>query len=158
MLKVIQEYGHLVLGSFVSLVFIQSLYFKFLGSPETKYIFEEKLNTWAETFGFQGLFAPRGLFSASHIGSVELLASLLIVTGMIFGKGLVQGAGAVLGLGIMSGAIFFHLFTPLGISVKNADGNFDGGQLFFLAVGVWVSCLILVYLRREDLLHFILRK
>ena len=39
------------------------------------------------------------------------------------------------------GAIFFHLFTPLGVAVVNTDGSSDGGELFLLACGVWLACL-----------------
>jgi hypothetical protein len=56
-------------------------------------------------------------------------------------------------LGVISGAIFFHLFTPLGVAVVNADGTGDGGQLFMMACGVWISCLGLLVIRRELLLN-----
>ena len=58
-------------------------------------------------------------------------------------------AGAALGLGVISGAIFFHLFTPLGIAVINTDGSSDGGELFMLACGVWISCAVLLWIRRD---------
>ena len=49
----------------------------------------------------------------------------------------------------VSGAIFFHLFTPLGVAVRNADGSSDGGELFALACGVWLSCALLLWMRRS---------
>jgi hypothetical protein len=61
----------------------------------------------------------------------------------------VQVLGAAMGLGVISGAIFFHLFTPLGVAVVNADGSSDGGELFALACGVWVACACLLALRRQ---------
>jgi len=46
----------------------------------------------------------------------------------------------------MSGAIFFHLFTPLGVDrIVDAAGYTDGGVLFYMACGVWISCLTLIY-------------
>jgi len=60
----------------------------------------------------------------------------------------VQVLGAAMGLGVISGAIFFHLFTPLGVAVVNTDGSSDGGELFMLACGVWVACALLLWLRR----------
>src|SRR5262245_58237376 len=122
--------GHWLLTVYVALVFIQSLFFKFTGSPETVYIFEGKLDPWAASLGFPGLFAPGGVFSARVIGGVELVASMLLIAGAaLSARQGMQVLGAVLGLGVISGAIFFHLFTPLGVAVVNADGSSDGGEL-----------------------------
>jgi hypothetical protein len=46
----------------------------------------------------------------------------------------------------MSGAISFHLFTPLGV-----DPNHNGGGLFMAACGVWLSMVTLLVLRRRVL-------
>lgn len=146
----LKKHGHWILTLFVAFVFIQSLFFKFTGSPETVYIFEGKLDPWAATLGFKGIFAPGGIFSAKVVGFAELLASLLLLAGAFLAQQrLVQVAGAALGLGVISGAIFFHLFTPLGIAVVNTDGSSDGGELFMLACGVWVSCALLLWIRRD---------
>lgn len=145
----LRRHGHWLPTLYVALVFIQSLFFKFSGSPETVYIFQAKLDPWAATLGFGGVFAPGGLFSAKVVGSAELLASLLLLAGALAAHARwLQAAGAALGLGIISGAIFFHLFTPLGVAVINADGSSDGGELFALACGVWVCCALLLWLRR----------
>lgn len=147
--------AHLLLTLYVSFVFVQSLFFKFMRSPETIYIFEGKLDPWAASLGFPGLFAPGGIFSAYVIGSFELIASLLLLTGAFVARfRVLQVFGAALGLGIISGAIFFHLFTPLGVAVQNTDGSSDGGQLFMLACGVWVSCAILLWMHRKTCLAF----
>lgn len=144
-----KKHGHWVLSLFVAFVFIQSLFFKFTGSPETVYIFEGKLDPWAATLGFAGVFAPGGIFSAKVVGAAELIASVLVLAGAVMaGNRLVQVAGAAMGLGVISGAIFFHLFTPLGIAVINTDGSSDNGELFTLACGVWVSCALLLWMRR----------
>jgi hypothetical protein len=146
----LKKHGHWVLTVFIAFVFIQSLFFKFTGSPETVYIFEGKLDPWAASLGFKGVFAPGGIFSAKVVGVAELLASLLVLAGaFIASQRLVQVAGAALGFGVISGAIFFHLFTPLGIAVVNTDGSSDGGELFMLACGVWVSCALLLWIRRD---------
>jgi uncharacterized membrane protein YphA (DoxX/SURF4 family) len=154
-MKLLKAYGPYVLSAFVAFVFMQSLFFKFTGSPETRYIFEAKLDPWAASLGFPGLFAPGGIFSAYVIGSAELVASVLVVAGTLMRRPLIQGLGAVMGLGVMSGAISFHLFTPLGVAVQNGDGTSDGGELFELACGVWISCAILIGLRRRELLALI---
>lgn len=145
----LKKNGHWLLTLFVAFVFIQSLFFKFSGSPETVYIFQGKLDPWAASLGFPGLFAPGGVFSATVVGSFELIASLLLLAGAaISSQRAVQVLGAAMGLGVISGAIFFHLFTPLGVAVVNTDGSSDGGELFALACGVWVCCALLLWLRR----------
>lgn len=145
----LKQHGHWLLTIFVVFVFVQSLFFKFSNSPETIYIFQGKLDPWAASLGFAGLFAPGGIFSAKVVGSAELLASVLLLAGAVLThRRSVQVLGAALGLGVISGAIFFHLFTPLGVAVRNTDGSSDGGQLFALACGVWLSCAALLWLRR----------
>jgi hypothetical protein len=47
----------------------------------------------------------------------------------------------------MTGAVSFHLFTPLG-----TDPNQDGGSLFIMAVIVWLSSLGVLIARRKTLL------
>ena len=146
----LKRHGHWVLTLYVALVFIQSLFFKFTGSPETVYIFQGKLDPWAASLGFPGVFAPGGIFSATVVGSFELIASALLLAGALMsGQRAVQVLGAAMGLGVISGAIFFHLFTPLGVAVVNTDGSSDGGELFMLACGVWVCCALLLWLRRD---------
>ncbi|MCY7304673.1 MAG: hypothetical protein LH632_00690 [Rhodoferax sp.] len=141
--------GHWALTLFVAFVFIQSLFFKFTGSPETEYIFQGKLDPWAASLGFPGVFAPGGIFSAKAVGTFELIVSVLLLAGAAMARQRVlQVLGAALGLGVISGAIFFHLFTPLGVAVVNSDGSSDGGELFILACGVWLGCALLLWLRR----------
>ena len=149
-MQFLKKHGHWVLTAFVAFVFIQSLFFKFTGSPETVYIFQGKLDPWAASLGFPGVFAPGGIFSAKVVGSAELVASLLLIAGAFWAANrLVQVMGAALGLAVISGAIFFHLFTPLGIAVVNTDGSSDGGELFSLACGVWICCAVLLWIRRD---------
>ncbi len=149
-MKWFKSNGHWLLTAFVAFVFIQSLFFKFTGSPETVYIFQGKLDPWAASLGFPGVFAPGGIFSAKVVGTMELIASLLLIAGAAWSSNrALQVLGAALGLGVISGAIFFHLFTPLGIAVVNTDGSSDGGELFALACGVWICCAALLWMRRS---------
>ncbi|HQZ06345.1 MAG TPA: hypothetical protein PLJ46_10755 [Burkholderiaceae bacterium] len=146
----LKRYGHWLLTLFVAFVFIQSLFFKFTGAPETVYIFQVKLDPWAASLGFPGVFAPGGIFSAKVVGSFELMASVLLLLGAAMSRQrAVQVLGAAMGLGVISGAIFFHLFTPLGVAVVNTDGSSDGGELFMLACGVWICCATLLWMRRS---------
>jgi hypothetical protein len=139
-----------LLTVFIAFVFIQSLFFKFTDSPETQYIFGT-LDSWAGSLGFPGLFARHGIFSQYVVGTAELIASCTLLAGAIAKKPALQCAAALLSLGVISGAIFFHLFTPLGVQVRNADGTLDGGELFALACGVWVSAAAIAFLLRAHL-------
>lgn len=135
------------LSLYIAFVFVQSLFFKFADSPETQYIFGT-LDAWAGGLGFPGLFARRGPFSQYVVGSAELVASALLLLALVTGRTLLQVLGAALSLGVISGAIFFHLFTPLGVQVRNTDGSLDGGKLFALACGVWIAAALLLWLNR----------
>ena len=75
--------------------------------------------------------------------------ALLLSGAALSSRRVLQFLGAGLGLGVISSAIFFHLFTPLGVAVINTDGSSDGGELFALACGVWVACAALLWLRRD---------
>lgn len=145
MLSKIMRVVTYVLPVFVSLVFLDSLRFKFTNAPETQEIFG-RLDGWAASLGAPGLFAQSGLFSQYVIGTAELVASSLLLLGFIPALRRLQALGALIGIAVMTGAISFHLFTPLGI-----DPNSDGGGLFMAAIGVWLSCLALLFLNRARL-------
>lgn len=146
-----------LLTLYIAFVFVQSLFFKFSDSPETQYIFGT-LDAWGGSLGFPGLFARRGIFSQYVVGSAELIASSLLLAGLLRGRPLVHAAGALLAIGVISGAIFFHLFTPLGVQVRNTDGSLDGGELFALACGVWVSAAVLIALHRDTIRALLQRR
>jgi hypothetical protein len=136
--------GHAIV-LFASAVFLDSLRFKFTDAPKTQIIFGD-LNQWAGTLGAGGLFAHTGLFSQYVIGAGELLASTILLSTMLLkGYRFLQPVGAALGIAIMTGAIAFHLFTPLGV---NVDG--DGGALFYTACATWVSLAALLFIRARE--------
>ncbi|MGY0219831.1 hypothetical protein ACWJJH_20965 [Endozoicomonadaceae bacterium StTr2] len=121
-----------ILSVYVAFIFIQSLFFKFTDAPETVHIFGI-LGEWS---GFDW-FAKYGAYG---VGIAELIASLLLFSAM-------RMYGAAMATGIMAGAVFFHLFTPLGIEMPTFDeqGNIigdDGGLLFINACAVLVSAFI----------------
>lgn len=140
------------LAIFITAVFVDSLRFKFTNHPNTENIFGI-LNEWAETLGLLGLFSHSGLFSAYVIGSAELLASALLILGVAPRFRMFQAWGALIAFLVMTGALFFHLFTPLG-----TDPNNDGGGLFVVAVLVWLSSLVLLITRRVSLLSLVHKK
>ena len=48
---------------------------------------------------------------------------------------------------VMAGAVFFHLFTPLGIEVLH-QGESDGGSLFYAAVSILILGIVLFAINR----------
>ncbi len=135
-----------LLAIFVAIVFVQSLFFKFSNSFETQHIFST-IGDWMGTIGLPAFLASGfAAWGGYTVGGVELIASILL----LFRR--TQPLGALIGFVVISGAIFFHLFTPLGVSVViDEAGNRDGGQLFALAVGVFIATLLIMWLRRNEL-------
>lgn len=136
-----------LLAIYIAFVFLQSLFFKFTGSEETVIIFST-ISAWMANFSLlkpiAGHFATYG---GNVVGTVELIASVLVLIPRT------RVWGALIGVFVISGAIFFHLFTPLGVvRIVDAAGNTDGGVLFFMACGVWLSCITLIYLGRDQIL------
>lgn len=107
-----------------AVILLQTLYFKFTGAEESRYIFA--------TLGVE----PWGRIGT---GLLELLAAGLLL------RGRTAVFGAIMSAGLMGGAIFSHL-TKLGIIVKD-----DGGLLFCLAVTVLGSAAIVIWLRRYEI-------
>jgi hypothetical protein len=134
---------------FGAAIFSDSLRYKFTDHPKTQEIFG-RLNDWAASLGADGLFAHHGLFSQYVIGSAEAVAAVLLIAGLLPVLRLLNGLGAVIAFGVMSGAVSFHLFTPLGI-----DPNNDGGGLFAAAVTLWIGSAVLIVLRRDVLLGLV---
>ena len=130
---------------FAALIFLDSLRFKFTDAPETQEIFG-RLDGWAGTLGLAGLFSHTGLFSQYVIGTAELFASAFLLLGIIPTFRRFQALGALIALAVMSGAVSFHLFTPLGI-----DPNNDGGGLFMAAVIIWFTSIAMLIIRRKEL-------
>lgn len=141
----IMHYLPWALAIFVAIVFVQSLFFKFTNSFETIHIFTT-IGDWMGSIGLPAFIASGfAAWGGYTVGSIELIASVLLIIRRT------QWLGALIGFVIISGAIFFHLFTPLGVSVViDEAGNRDGGQLFALAVGVFISTILIMWLRRGE--------
>ena len=119
------------LAAFIAYIFIYYLQFKFTGHPGSVDLF----TTLTDWLGFHG----HEKFMRVGTGAMELIASALLFIPAT------QVVGAVLALGIMSGAIFFHLASPLGV-----DPYGDGGVLFKEACAVWLSSLVILAIRRRQ--------
>jgi hypothetical protein len=145
----IARYIPAAISAFAAIVFLDSLRFKFTDHPNTQEIFG-RLDGWAGSLGAPGLFGHTGLFSQYVIGTAELLASTLLLVGLVPGLQRLNALGALIGLAVMSGAVSFHLFTPLGV-----DPNNDGGGLFAAAVTIWITTIVLLIIRRNDLIDLV---
>lgn len=112
-----------VLRIIAAVIFLQTLYFKFTGHPESIALFT--------TLGVE----PWGRIG---MGVIELVtAVLLLVPSTVF-------IGAVFGIGLIGGAILSHL-TNIGIESKG-----DGGQLFILAIIVLVCGIVLAMMHKQQ--------
>ena len=122
-----------VLSLWIAFVFVQSLFFKFTNSPDTQHIFGT-IGDWMQTNFLQPLATPFAVYGGYAIGTLELIASVFLIILPRY-----RPLGALLALCLMTGAIFFHVFTPLGINVQG-----DGGILFYMACSVWIAAFILL--------------
>lgn len=145
MLDRIKRYAPAAISAFAAAVFLDSLRYKFTDHPNTQEIFG-RLDGWVGSLGAPGLFGHTGLFSQYVIGSAELAASTLLLVGLIPRFVRLNALGAAIGLAVMTGAVSFHLFTPLGV-----DPNNDGGGLFAAAVTIWLTSIVLLFLRRNEI-------
>jgi uncharacterized membrane protein YphA (DoxX/SURF4 family) len=113
-----------ILQLIVAVILFQTLFFKFTGAEESKYI-----------------FSKLGLEPWGRIGSgvAELIAAVLLLYPRT------TTLGAMLCLGVIAGAIVSHL-TRLGIVVKD-----DGGLLFILALVCFIGSAAILFVRREQI-------
>ena len=136
-------------------VFLLSLPYKFSGHPDTQHIFGT-IGDWmggilGQTIG--NLFSNVG---AIGVGVAELITSLILLApALIFiltkigassaknYRSKFHRIGGGLASMIMSGAVFFHLFTPLGIEVLH-QGKSDGGSLFYAAASILILGIVMV--------------
>lgn len=116
--------GILALRIIIAIILIQTLRFKLTGHPDSVYIFSQ---VGLEPFGRIG------------IGIVELIAGILL----LINRTVWLGAGIT--VGVIGGAVMMHL-TILGIEVKG-----DHGVLFYTAVFILLSSLIVLYTERKSI-------
>lgn len=123
--------AYIVARAAAAILMLQTLYFKFTGSPESIYIFE--------TVGME----PWGRWL---VGILELVASILL----IFPTS--AWAGGMVATGLMGGAIGMHL-TVLGIEVMG-----DKGQLFYYAIIVFICGLFVVFKEKNRIVNKVVPK
>ncbi len=136
-------------------VFLLSLPYKFTNHPDTQYIFGT-IGSWMSVGLGDSIGTLFSSYGAYMVGSFELLTSMvLLLPAMVWllsklgasgNHGVranfhrIGGAMATL---VMAGAVFFHLFSPLGIEVLHEDKS-DGGSLFYAALSILVCGIIMV--------------
>lgn len=120
-----------VLALYIALLDVWYFQYKFTGHPGSVHLFTI-LTDW---LGFPGYEHAMRI----GVGVMEGVSALLLV----IPRRQVLGAG--LAMGIITGAIFFHIVSPLGI-----DPYGDGGVLFKEAVGVWFASLAILAIRWEE--------
>lgn len=112
--------------------------YKLTGNEGSVYLFTI-LSDWLFIHGYE---KPFRLF----VGGMEIAASILVVIPQT------RVFGAFFAMGVMSGAIFFHLVSPLGI-----DPYHDGGALFKEALEVWSTAAFILIVRRNDAIWLVRR-
>lgn len=141
-------------------VFLFSLPYKFTKHPDTEHIFGT-IGQWiSDTMneGLGNLFAGIGSYV---VGSFELVTSVILllpaILWLLHKTGLrkthanrerFHAIGGLLASAVMAGAVFFHLFTPLGIEVLH-EGKSDGGSLFYAALSILILGIVLFLLNRN---------
>ena len=144
-------------------IFLGSLPYKFTLHPDTQHIFST-IGDWLGTFlgtGIGSLFANYGSYV---VGGFELLTSIvLLFPALLWLKSKISGqpfgntrrrfhqVGGLMASAVMAGAVFFHLFSPLGIEVLH-QGESDGGSLFKAAVSVLILGFVLLVINRPGLI------
>jgi hypothetical protein len=112
-IKIIASY---FIALWSSYVFISSLFFKFDSTAlEPKHIFSTIGNWMSETIN-QTLGSLFSDYGAILIGTAELIASLFFLLPLVLWnyREKFHFIGGLFSIALMGGAVFFHLFTPLG--------------------------------------------
>ena len=145
-----------------SKVFLFSLPYKFTKHPDTEHIFgtigqwiSDTINT-----GLGSLFSNIGSYL---VGSFELIVSIVLLLPallwLLFKVGMrknppfrerYHAIGGLMASAVMAGAVFFHLFTPLGVEVLH-NGQSDGGSLFYAALSILILGVVLFLINRDGL-------
>ena len=119
-------------AAYAAFIFLWYEQYKLFGAQGSVDLF----TTITDWLGFHG----HEKFMRIGVGSCEVLTSVLLLIPAT------QGLGALGTIALMSGALFFHLVTPLGV-----DPYSDGGILFKEACAVWTTGWVVAYWRRDQL-------
>lgn len=111
-----------------AIILLQTLFYKFSAHPTSVHIFSTlHIEPWGRIF----------------TGVAELVAGVMLIVPAL------SGLGAFLAVGLMAGAIASHLLF-LGIDVLG-----DGGQLFAMAVMVFLLSLEVTRQEKDSIIAFV---
>lgn len=116
---------------FIAYILLWYEQYKLTGNQGSVWLFTV-LSDWLGIHGYEKPFRL-------GVGIAEIVASVLVVIPRT------RIVGAAFALGIMSGAIFFHTISPLGI-----DPYHDGGVLFTEACEVWLCAAFILLAWRHE--------
>ena len=119
------------LAFFIAGILLWYEQYKLTGNPGSVWLFTV-LSDWLHIHGYEKPFRI-------GVAMAEILASVLVVVPFS------RTVGAAFALAIMSGAIFFHVVSPLGI-----DPYGDGGSLFKEACAVWFAAATILFAHRDE--------
>ena len=147
-----------VIVAWMCKVFLLSLPYKFTKHPDTEHIFGT-IGAWLSgilgpTIG--NLFTDFGSYA---VGGFELLVSLVLLSPILLwvlrklsgGEGSprakIHAYGGLMASAVMAGAVFFHLFSPLGVEVLH-QGKSDGGSLFYAALSILILGIVMFFINK----------
>jgi len=149
-----------VIVAWMCYVFLGSLPYKFTGHPDTQHIFGT-IGNWLSGLLGNAIGSLFSQFGAYAVGAFELLtAVVLLFPALLWIKSKINKQpfgrtrrrwhqiGGLMASAVMAGAVFFHLFTPLGIEVLH-NGQSDEGSLFRAAVSILVLGIVLFWINRH---------
>ena len=116
---------------YVAFIFLWYEQYKLTGAEGSTDLFTT-LTDWLGLHGHEK-------FMRIGVASCEIIASIFILIPPV------QGLGAIGGIMLMTGAMFFHLVTPLG-----TDPYGDGGILFKEACSVWTTSWVVLFWQRDQ--------
>jgi len=144
----------------ICFIFLGSLPYKFTDHPDTIHIFST-IGQWMNGILGTTIGTLFTRFGAYATGLAELVTCIVLISPILYlrkknrdGESAFRSIRArmhTIGGGmaslIMAGAVFFHLFTPLGIEVLH-QGQSDGGSLFRAAVSILVLGIVMVFINK----------
>lgn len=149
-----------ILVAWICNIFLTSLFYKFSGHPDSVHIFSA-IGGWLQGFLGDTIGSLFTRYGAYLIGSFELLTAIVLLAPALFWvirklsatinlpkRPVMHCIGGLMASTVMAGAVFFHLVSPLGVEVLH-EGKSDGGSLFYAAVSILVSGIILFILNRK---------
>lgn len=122
----------------IAYIFLWYEQYKLTGNPGSVWLFQ----TLADWLSIGAYETPFRLV----VATAEIIASVLV----LIPRTRLWGAG--LSFGIISGAIFFHVASPVGI-----DPFEDGAKLFKEAVAVWFAATFILWVKRAEVRALLVR-